>query len=221
MVTLPFKKLYLQRRNDKRLQQWILGGLGCEESPHNCRKLTDRSLLKCEQLFLRELRPQSVVHSFAYISTHPKSLGDHLLPPLHQQYHISSLSLSPLYKHKHIISPLSLSPLHKHKHILYLSLSFAGKMNTRRFPSWARGGLQVRGRKKRAKLCFGKNGNGNGTSTKSSSLQRKLRELLRIVPGSHDGMDIQTLFQSIEDYITLLEAKLTVLRNLATFYGLK
>ncbi|KAK7265327.1 hypothetical protein RJT34_32946 [Clitoria ternatea] len=82
-------------------------------------------------------------------------------------------------------------------------------MSTRRSSTWAR--HVVRGRKKRAKLCFAKNAN-NG------SLQKKLRELQGTVPGSK-GMDMHTLFQSIENYILQLEAKVTILRCLSNLYG--
>ena len=71
----------------------------------------------------------------------------------------------------------------------------------------------MRERKKRAKLCLAKNANGAKTS-----LEKKLGELQRTIPGSK-GMDVHTLFQSIEKYILLLEAKVTVLRCLSNLYG--
>ncbi|TKY54637.1 hypothetical protein E2542_SST19049 [Spatholobus suberectus] len=72
-------------------------------------------------------------------------------------------------------------------------------MSTRRWPR------HVRGRKKRAKLCLANN-------AVKPSLQKKLRELQGTVPGS-EGMDMHTLFRSIEKYILQLEAKVTVLRS--------
>jgi len=80
-------------------------------------------------------------------------------------------------------------------------------MSTRR---WSR---HVRGRKRRAKLCLPN----NGVKVKPS-LQKKLRELQGAVPGS-EGMDMQNLFQNIQQYILQLEAKVTVLRSLSNFYG--
>ncbi|KAK7329867.1 hypothetical protein VNO77_24048 [Canavalia gladiata] len=87
-------------------------------------------------------------------------------------------------------------------------------MSTRRSSTWPRGGLHVRGRKKRAKLCLAKNAN----NALKPSLQKKLRELQGTVPGSK-GMEMHTLFQSIEKYILQLEAKVTILRCLSNFYG--
>ncbi|KAJ1433549.1 hypothetical protein SESBI_06086 [Sesbania bispinosa] len=88
-------------------------------------------------------------------------------------------------------------------------------MNRRRSLSWSRGGLHVRGRKNRAKLCLAK----NNAVSRSSSLQKKLRELQGTVPGSQGMVDTHTLFQSIEKYILLLETKVTILRCLSNFYG--
>ncbi|KAI4335486.1 hypothetical protein L6164_014126 [Bauhinia variegata] len=75
-------------------------------------------------------------------------------------------------------------------------------MGRRRLLAWGRGGVNVRGRKRSVKTC----------------LQRKLRELQRTIPGSY-GMDAHTLLITIENYITSLEAKVSVLRCLSTFYG--
>ncbi|KAF7838092.1 hypothetical protein G2W53_006574 [Senna tora] len=73
-------------------------------------------------------------------------------------------------------------------------------------------GLHVKGRKRRAKVVWlGKKG-GNG-------IERKLRELQRSVPGSQGIMEVKTLYQTIENYIILLEAKVTILRSLSTLYG--
>ncbi|MED6133349.1 hypothetical protein PIB30_027515 [Stylosanthes scabra] len=84
-------------------------------------------------------------------------------------------------------------------------------MNNRR-----RGG----GRKKRAKLSWPKKNNGNATGNKTSScLRKKLGELQRSVPGSHGMKDMNAFYKSIENYILVLEAKVTVLRCLSNFYG--
>jgi len=79
---------------------------------------------------------------------------------------------------------------------------------------WPKGGLNVKGRKKRAKVCLVKNANVGKTS-----LQKKLRELQGTVPGSLQGLDTNNLFHSIEKYIHLLEAKVTILRCLSNLYG--
>ncbi|CAJ1944921.1 unnamed protein product [Sphenostylis stenocarpa] len=81
------------------------------------------------------------------------------------------------------------------------------KMSTRR---WSR---HVKGRKRRAKVCLP-----NNAVKVKPSLQKKLRELQGEVPGS-EGIDMQTLFQNIEQYIFQLEAKVTVLRCLSNLYG--
>lgn len=78
-------------------------------------------------------------------------------------------------------------------------------MSTRRWPR------HVRGKKKRAKVYLANN-------VVRPSLKKKLRELQGTVPGS-EGMDMHTLFQSIEKYILQLEAKVTVLRCLSNLYG--
>ncbi|KAK7291915.1 hypothetical protein RIF29_07466 [Crotalaria pallida] len=85
----------------------------------------------------------------------------------------------------------------------------------RRSITWPRGGLHVRGRKKRAKLCLAKNSN----NAMKPSLQKKLRDLQKSVPGSQGIMDTNTLFQSIEKYILLLEAKVMILRCVSDLYG--
>ncbi|CAK8564244.1 unnamed protein product [Lathyrus sativus] len=72
---------------------------------------------------------------------------------------------------------------------------------------WPKRGLNVKGRKKKAKLCLAKNAN-----VGKSCLQKKLQELEGTVPGNN-------LFQSIEKYILQLEAKVTILRCLSNFYG--
>lgn len=46
-------------------------------------------------------------------------------------------------------------------------------------------------------------------------IQRKLRQLQRIVPGCQDrGMDAQTLFHNTANYIHLLELRVSTLRTL-------
>ncbi|KAE9609817.1 hypothetical protein Lal_00006760 [Lupinus albus] len=86
-------------------------------------------------------------------------------------------------------------------------------MRTRRSFTWPRGGMHVRGRKKRVILCLTKNSN-----ALKPSLQKKLRELQKTVPGSQ-GMNMNTLFKRIEKYILQLEAKVMVLRCVSNLYG--
>ncbi|OIV99829.1 hypothetical protein TanjilG_26167 [Lupinus angustifolius] len=87
-------------------------------------------------------------------------------------------------------------------------------MRTRRSLTWPRGGLHVRGRKKRVILCLT---NKNSNALKPS-LQKKLRQLQKTVPGSQ-GMNMNTLFKRIEKYILQLEAKVMVLRCVSNLYG--
>ncbi|KAK7388435.1 hypothetical protein VNO78_23251 [Psophocarpus tetragonolobus] len=75
---------------------------------------------------------------------------------------------------------------------------------------WAR---HVRGRKRRARVCLG-----NNAMKVKRSMQKKLRELQGTVPGS-EGMDMHTFFQTIQQYILQLEAKVRVLRCLSNLYG--
>ncbi|CAJ2649661.1 unnamed protein product [Trifolium pratense] len=71
---------------------------------------------------------------------------------------------------------------------------------------WPRGGLHVKGRKKKAKLCLANAG-------KTSSLQKKLWELQGTIPAGNN------LLQSVEKYILQLETKVTILRCLSNLYG--
>ncbi|KAL6331518.1 hypothetical protein AAG906_011458 [Vitis piasezkii] len=50
-------------------------------------------------------------------------------------------------------------------------------------------------------------------------LQRKLRQLQKIIPGS-DDMDVDSLFQTTASYIFLLESQVSFLRKLSSFYGI-
>jgi hypothetical protein len=71
----------------------------------------------------------------------------------------------------------------------------------------------MRGRKKRLRLSLLKN-----STAVQSSLQRKLRQLQRIIPGCNE-MDLETLFPSIANYILSLQIKVNILKNLSTLYG--
>ncbi|KAJ0030601.1 hypothetical protein Pint_14277 [Pistacia integerrima] len=55
--------------------------------------------------------------------------------------------------------------------------------------------------------------------TSSSTQRKKLKQLLRIInPTGCQEMDMETLFQSVADYILLLQVKVSLLRNLSGFY---
>ncbi|KAL5206409.1 hypothetical protein ABZP36_034618 [Zizania latifolia] len=49
-------------------------------------------------------------------------------------------------------------------------------------------------------------------------VQRRLRELKKIVPDAHDG-DIDVLLRQTAEYICILELKVAVLRRLSVIYG--
>ena len=51
-------------------------------------------------------------------------------------------------------------------------------------------------------------------------LQRKLRELQKIIPGSDHDMDVDSLFQTTASYISSLETQVSFLRKLSSFYGI-
>lgn len=113
-------------------------------------------------------------------------------------------SIQPLKSFIHY-HPISLSSFFLISLIL-VSRNCRGKMGIRQ-------GLHVRGRKKKAKLCLAKKANAG----KSTSLQKKFRELQRTIPGQE--LNMHNLFQSIQKYIFLLEAKVTILRCLSNSYG--
>uniref|UniRef100_A0A0E0M1G3 BHLH domain-containing protein n=1 Tax=Oryza punctata TaxID=4537 RepID=A0A0E0M1G3_ORYPU len=49
-------------------------------------------------------------------------------------------------------------------------------------------------------------------------VQRRLRELKKIVPDAHEG-DVDVLLRQTAEYICILELKVAVLRKLAAIYG--
>jgi hypothetical protein len=74
--------------------------------------------------------------------------------------------------------------------------------------------MRMRGRKKRLRLPSVEN-----TKAERSRIQRKLRQLQRMIPSSHE-MDLETsLFPRIAIHILLLEVKVTILKNLSILYG--
>ncbi|KAI5348956.1 hypothetical protein PRUPE_1G097700 [Prunus persica] len=60
---------------------------------------------------------------------------------------------------------------------------------------------------------------GNSKAAKSS-IERKLMQLQKLIPGCIiNSSNPETMFQEIANYIFLLEAKVNILRLLATSYG--
>ncbi|KAG2692204.1 hypothetical protein I3843_08G041200 [Carya illinoinensis] len=87
----------------------------------------------------------------------------------------------------------------------------------RRCSPWRRGGaMRMRTRrKKKLRLSFVES---SKLTTVKSSVQRKLKQLQRIIPGCLE-MDMENLFPRVANYILLLEEKVNVLKNLSTLYG--
>jgi hypothetical protein len=103
-----------------------------------------------------------------------------------------------------------LGPFIKPSLSLSLSLSMRCSLQRRRrtMP------MRMRGRKKRLRLPLVE----NTKAVKLTTIQRKLRQLQRIIPSSHE-MEPETLFPRIAIYILLLEVKVTILKNLSILYG--
>ncbi|KAE8056814.1 hypothetical protein FH972_013551 [Carpinus fangiana] len=72
----------------------------------------------------------------------------------------------------------------------------------------------MRARKKRLRLPSGEN-----TEAMETSIQRKLRQLQRMIPNCCYEMDLETMYPRIAVYILLLEVKVDVLKNLSILYG--
>jgi hypothetical protein len=104
-----------------------------------------------------------------------------------------------------------LSPLSTHLS-LFLSLSLSHTM--RCSLQWRRRARRMRARKKRLRLPLGEN-----TEATETSIQRKLRQLQRMIPNCCHEMDLETLYPRIAVYILLLEVKVDVLKNLSILYG--
>jgi hypothetical protein len=105
-----------------------------------------------------------------------------------------------------------LSPLSTHLS-LFLSLSLSHTM--RCSLPWRRRARRMRARKKRLRLPLGEN-----TEATETSIQRKLRQLQRMIPNCSHEMDLETLYPRIAVYILLLEVKVDVLKNLSILYGI-
>ncbi|XVF34311.1 hypothetical protein REPUB_Repub18cG0048800 [Reevesia pubescens] len=84
--------------------------------------------------------------------------------------------------------------------------------------------LLMRGRKlRRQKSSTLANDSTTAVSVSSesvrTSIERKLQQLQRMLPPGCPEINMETLFQRTADYIFLLEAKVSLLHNLSTFYG--
>ncbi|XVE63444.1 hypothetical protein DITRI_Ditri07aG0021300 [Diplodiscus trichospermus] len=96
--------------------------------------------------------------------------------------------------------------------------------SSKRSPGARRKVLVMRGRKIRrhSRLSLA-NERGAATTATSQSVRapidRKLRQLQRMLPVGSPEINMETLFQTTAEYISLLEAKVSLLQNLSTFYG--
>ncbi|KAG2699234.1 hypothetical protein I3843_07G182700 [Carya illinoinensis] len=80
-------------------------------------------------------------------------------------------------------------------------------------PSWRRGAMRMRGRKKRLRISLVEN-----AKSVKTSIQGKLMQLQRMIPDCHET-DMETLFPRVANYILLLQVKVNALKNLSTLYG--
>ncbi|KAM3714465.1 hypothetical protein ACB098_01G337200 [Castanea mollissima] len=87
-------------------------------------------------------------------------------------------------------------------------------MRTRSSTPWRRGAMRMRGKKKRLRLSLVKN-----STAVNTSIQRKLRQLQKTIPGCSNEMDLETLFPRIANYILSLQVKVNILKNISTLYG--
>ena len=95
--------------------------------------------------------------------------------------------------------------------------------SSKRSPRNRRKVLVMRGRKIQRQSLSLANESGTAPATASdpvrTSIERKLRQLQRMLPAGCTEINMETLFQRTAEYIFLLEAKLSLLQNLSTFYG--
>ncbi|KAL9445426.1 hypothetical protein AB3S75_018422 [Citrus x aurantiifolia] len=54
---------------------------------------------------------------------------------------------------------------------------------------------------------------------KLSLTGRRLKQLKRMIPSGCSEMNMETLYQMTANYISLLQAKVSLLQSLSTFYG--
>lgn len=111
---------------------------------------------------------------------------------------------------------LSLSHSLTHIHTLFLRRSMRSSRSSSSL-HWRRGVVHMRSSvRKRMKLSSIQKAKAVRSIT---PLQRKLRQLQKIIPGS-DDMDVDSLFQTTASYIFLLESQVSFLRKLSSFYGI-
>ncbi|XVE98672.1 hypothetical protein REPUB_Repub03eG0127600 [Reevesia pubescens] len=79
--------------------------------------------------------------------------------------------------------------------------------------------LIMRGRKIRSQSLSFANNSAAAAETLRTSIERKLQQLQRLLPAGCPEINMETLFQRTADYIFLLEAKVSLLQNLSTLYG--
>ena len=92
--------------------------------------------------------------------------------------------------------------------------------SSKRSPSGRRKVLVMRGRKiRRQSLSLSNESGAAAAESVRTSIERKLRQLQRMLPDGCPEIDMETLFQRTAEYIFLLEAKVSLLQNLSTFYG--
>ncbi|XXG58489.1 hypothetical protein AAC387_Pa04g0797 [Persea americana] len=79
----------------------------------------------------------------------------------------------------------------------------------------------------RTKAFYGRKGKGKecarrfhlrGRKPKRSMIQRRLKKLMRIIPGCQ-GMNMDMLFSITADYILHLQLQVTVLKGISSLYG--
>ncbi|XWS73167.1 hypothetical protein CRYUN_Cryun02cG0102500 [Craigia yunnanensis] len=79
----------------------------------------------------------------------------------------------------------------------------------------------MRGRKIRRQSLSLANTTSTAAAAESvrTSMERKLKQLQRMLPVGCPENNMETLFQRTASYIFLLEAKVSLLQNLSTLYG--
>ncbi|EOY31590.1 hypothetical protein QQP08_025635 [Theobroma cacao] len=90
-------------------------------------------------------------------------------------------------------------------------------MRSKRTPRCRRKVLLMRGRKLRRQSLS--SANDSSAESVRTSIERKLQQLQRILPAACSEINMETLFLRTAEYIFLLEAKVSLLQNLSTFYG--
>ncbi|XP_022751634.1 uncharacterized protein LOC111300264 [Durio zibethinus] len=94
--------------------------------------------------------------------------------------------------------------------------------SSKRSPRARRKVLVTRGRNIRRQSLSLANESGAAAAAESvrTSIERKLRQLQRMLPAGCAEINMETLFQRTAEHIFLLEAKVRSLQNLSTFCGI-